>query len=68
MKNGKIKSLEVSYYSNGGNSVDLSYGVSKVFWWLMRQKTFTCETFCSDFSCLQHCLHILLSDMTENRP
>ncbi|KFR05533.1 Xanthine dehydrogenase/oxidase [Nipponia nippon] len=27
MKNGKIKSLEVSYYSNGGNSVDLSYGV-----------------------------------------
>ncbi|GAB0187485.1 xanthine dehydrogenase/oxidase [Grus japonensis] len=27
MKNGKVKSLEVSYYSNGGNSVDLSYGV-----------------------------------------
>uniref|UniRef100_A0A8C0FTS9 Xanthine dehydrogenase/oxidase n=1 Tax=Bubo bubo TaxID=30461 RepID=A0A8C0FTS9_BUBBB len=27
MKNGKVKSLEVSYYGNGGNSVDLSYGV-----------------------------------------
>lgn len=27
MKNGKVKSLEVSYYSNGGNSADLSYGV-----------------------------------------
>ncbi|NXV76184.1 XDH oxidase, partial [Atlantisia rogersi] len=27
MKNGKVKSLEVSYYSNGGNSIDLSYGV-----------------------------------------
>ncbi|KAM9382679.1 xanthine dehydrogenase/oxidase isoform 1-T1 [Phaethornis superciliosus] len=27
MKNGKVKSLEVSYYSNGGNSVDLSHGV-----------------------------------------
>uniref|UniRef100_A0A672VB35 Xanthine dehydrogenase/oxidase n=1 Tax=Strigops habroptila TaxID=2489341 RepID=A0A672VB35_STRHB len=27
MKNGKVKSLEVSYYSNAGNSVDLSYGV-----------------------------------------
>ncbi|PKU39705.1 xanthine dehydrogenase oxidase [Limosa lapponica baueri] len=27
MKNGRVKSLEVSYYSNGGNSVDLSYGV-----------------------------------------
>ncbi|XP_068009824.1 xanthine dehydrogenase/oxidase isoform X3 [Melanerpes formicivorus] len=27
MKNGKVKSLEVSYYCNGGNSVDLSYGV-----------------------------------------
>uniref|UniRef100_A0A663MEL4 Xanthine dehydrogenase n=1 Tax=Athene cunicularia TaxID=194338 RepID=A0A663MEL4_ATHCN len=28
MKNGKVKSLEVSYYGNGGNSVDLSYGVT----------------------------------------
>uniref|UniRef100_A0A8B9ZKX6 Xanthine dehydrogenase n=1 Tax=Anas platyrhynchos TaxID=8839 RepID=A0A8B9ZKX6_ANAPL len=28
MKNGKVKSLEVSYYSNGGNSADLSYGVT----------------------------------------
>uniref|UniRef100_A0A672UX13 Xanthine dehydrogenase n=1 Tax=Strigops habroptila TaxID=2489341 RepID=A0A672UX13_STRHB len=28
MKNGKVKSLEVSYYSNAGNSVDLSYGVT----------------------------------------
>uniref|UniRef100_A0A8C3L2Z9 Xanthine dehydrogenase/oxidase n=1 Tax=Chrysolophus pictus TaxID=9089 RepID=A0A8C3L2Z9_CHRPC len=27
MKNGKVKSLEVSYYSNGGNSADLSHGV-----------------------------------------
>uniref|UniRef100_A0A8C0VBS3 Xanthine dehydrogenase n=1 Tax=Cyanistes caeruleus TaxID=156563 RepID=A0A8C0VBS3_CYACU len=27
MKNGRVKSLEVSYYSNGGNSVDLSHGV-----------------------------------------
>ncbi|XP_025071860.1 xanthine dehydrogenase/oxidase isoform X3 [Alligator sinensis] len=27
MNNGKVNSLEVSYYSNGGNSVDLSYGV-----------------------------------------
>ncbi|KAK2531938.1 Xdh [Columba guinea] len=27
MKNGRVKSLQVSYYSNGGNSVDLSYGV-----------------------------------------
>uniref|UniRef100_A0A8B9QN24 Xanthine dehydrogenase/oxidase n=1 Tax=Apteryx owenii TaxID=8824 RepID=A0A8B9QN24_APTOW len=27
MKNGKVKSLEVSYYCNGGNSVDLSHGV-----------------------------------------
>ncbi|XP_061480984.1 xanthine dehydrogenase/oxidase [Rhineura floridana] len=26
-KNGRITSLEVSYYSNGGNSVDLSFGV-----------------------------------------
>uniref|UniRef100_A0A6J0V358 Xanthine dehydrogenase/oxidase n=1 Tax=Pogona vitticeps TaxID=103695 RepID=A0A6J0V358_9SAUR len=26
-KNGKITSLEVSYYSNGGNSADLSHGV-----------------------------------------
>uniref|UniRef100_A0A8C9G5R8 Xanthine dehydrogenase n=1 Tax=Pavo cristatus TaxID=9049 RepID=A0A8C9G5R8_PAVCR len=30
MKNGKVKSLEVSYYSNGGNSADLSHGVSKI--------------------------------------
>uniref|UniRef100_A0A8C0V931 Xanthine dehydrogenase/oxidase n=1 Tax=Cyanistes caeruleus TaxID=156563 RepID=A0A8C0V931_CYACU len=28
MKNGRVKSLEVSYYSNGGNSVDLSHGVT----------------------------------------
>uniref|UniRef100_A0A8C3L9W2 Xanthine dehydrogenase/oxidase n=1 Tax=Chrysolophus pictus TaxID=9089 RepID=A0A8C3L9W2_CHRPC len=28
MKNGKVKSLEVSYYSNGGNSADLSHGVT----------------------------------------
>uniref|UniRef100_A0A8C2TQH3 xanthine dehydrogenase n=1 Tax=Coturnix japonica TaxID=93934 RepID=A0A8C2TQH3_COTJA len=27
MKNGKVKSLEVSYYCNGGNSTDLSHGV-----------------------------------------
>lgn len=27
MKNGKVKSLEVSYYSNESNSVDLSHGV-----------------------------------------
>ncbi|XP_070590412.1 xanthine dehydrogenase/oxidase [Erythrolamprus reginae] len=26
-KNGKITSLDVSYYSNGGNSIDLSHGV-----------------------------------------
>lgn len=52
MKNGKVKSLEVSYYSNGGNSVDLSYGVSKIFWWLTRQKMFPCAAFCSDFRVL----------------
>uniref|UniRef100_A0A8C2TTK3 Xanthine dehydrogenase n=1 Tax=Coturnix japonica TaxID=93934 RepID=A0A8C2TTK3_COTJA len=28
MKNGKVKSLEVSYYCNGGNSTDLSHGVT----------------------------------------
>lgn len=49
MKNGKVKSLEVSYYSNGGNSADLSHGVSKIFWWLIKQKVFFCATFCPDF-------------------
>lgn len=49
MKNGKVKSLEVSYYSNGGNSVDLSHGVSKIFWWLIKQKVCFCATFCSAF-------------------
>lgn len=49
MKNGKVKSLEVSYYSNGGNSVDLSHGVSKIFWWIIKQKVCFCATFCSAF-------------------
>lgn len=49
MKNGKVKSLEVSYYSNGGNSVDLSHGVSKIFWWLIKRMVFFCATFCSAF-------------------
>lgn len=71
MKNGKVKSLEVSYYSNGGNSVDLSHGVSKIFWWLIKQKVCFCATFCSalpsESCCLQHCLYMQLFDMTENR-
>lgn len=28
-QNGRITSLDASYYSNGGNSIDLSHGVSR---------------------------------------
>lgn len=68
MKNGRVKSLQVSYYSNGGNSVDLSYGVSKIFWWLTRWKMFPPFALTWESCRLQHCLHILHSDMTKTRP
>lgn len=50
MKNGKVKSLEVSYYSNGGNSADLSYGVSKRNVLIVNcvEDTFPCVTVFSD--------------------
>lgn len=69
MKNGKVKSLEVSYYSNGGNSADLSHGVSKIFWWLNSRRCFSVQpsALTSETFCLQHCLHMQLFDMTENR-
>lgn len=51
MKNGKVKSLEVSYYSNGGNSADLSHGVSKINLLIdyYAEGVFPCIIFYSDF-------------------
>lgn len=70
MKNGKVKSLEVSYYSNGGNSADLSYGVSK--------RSFLIVNYVEDISLrnlflqfkrtyLQQFLYILHADMIVSR-
>lgn len=70
MKNGKVKSLEVSYYSNGGNSADLSHGVSKINLLIdyYAEGVFPCIIFYSDFQsfCLQQCINILFSNVTEN--